>query len=563
MQFLNFKDANCKNCYKCLRECPVKAITVLNHQARIMEDKCILCGRCTNVCHQNAKQVASELDKVRSFLSGGQKVIVSVAPSFISNFELSNFEGLRQALLALGFSHAEETARGANAVVNEYRKQLESGAYKNLIASACPSIVRLIEMYYPKALKYLSMIDSPMVAHAKILRKEYGEEVKIVFLGPCIAKKREAYESGIIDAVLTFEELVEFLREKNVTVTDVPVVAEDGKANRAKYFPINRGIIKSFPYFPKGYEYISIDGVSRCMEVLENIDTLSGMFLEMNTCEFACINGPCIVHKDNGGFIKATESVRTYVRNEMGREQIACDEMDYTANYRPLRRQSREPSEAEIKEILAKTGKTLPEHELNCGACGYNTCREKAWAVYNGLAELEMCVPYMRERAESMSYEIIKNSPNGILAVDSELKIVDYNAKAKEMLGITDDDIKGKYLVEYYNPVDFFSVMSDGKNLLNKKIFIDKTGKYAELSVTYLKEQKMLFGIFKDITSDESYRKIIQQVKQETVDITDKVVEKQMRVVQEIASLLGETTAETKVALVKLKNTLLSEDQDK
>ncbi len=563
MQFLNFKDANCKNCYKCLRECPVKAITVLNHQARIMEDKCILCGRCTNVCHQNAKQVASELDKVRSFLSGGQKVIVSVAPSFISNFELSNFEGLRQALLALGFSHAEETARGANAVVNEYRKQLESGAYKNLIASACPSIVRLIEMYYPKALKYLSMIDSPMVAHAKILRKEFGEEVKIVFLGPCIAKKREAYESGIIDAVLTFEELVEFLREKNVTVTDVPVVAEDGKANRAKYFPINRGIIKSFPYFPKGYEYISIDGVSRCMEVLENIDTLSGMFLEMNTCEFACINGPCIVHKDNGGFIKATESVRTYVRNEMGREQIACDEMDYTANYRPLLRQSREPSEAEIKEILAKTGKTLPEHELNCGACGYNTCREKAWAVYNGLAELEMCVPYMRERAESMSYEIIKNSPNGILAVDSELKIVDYNAKAKEMLGITDDDIKGKYLVEYYNPVDFFSVMSDGKNLLNKKIFIDKTGKYAELSVTYLKEQKMLFGIFKDITSDESYRKIIQQVKQETVDITDKVVEKQMRVVQEIASLLGETTAETKVALVKLKNTLLSEDQDK
>ncbi len=562
MQFLNFKDANCKNCYKCLRECPVKAITVLNHQARIMEDKCILCGRCTSVCHQNAKEVASELEKVRGFLAAGEKVVVSVAPSFISNFELKNFEGLKQSLLQAGFVFAEETARGANAVVNEYRKQLESGKYKNLIASACPSIVRLIEMYYPKALKYLSMVDSPMVAHAKILRREFGQEVKIVFLGPCIAKKREAYESGIIDAVLTFEELQEFFLEKGIVVVDLPEPAAE-KGNRAKYFPINRGIIKSFPYFPKNYEYISIDGVGRCMEVLENIETLSGVFFEMNTCEFSCINGPCVIHKDNGGFIKATESVRSYVREELKREPAACDELDYSANYRPLHKENRQPSEAEIREILAKTGKTSPEHELNCGACGYNTCREKAWAVYNGLAELEMCVPYMRERAESMSYEIIKNSPNGILAVDSDLKIVDYNSKAKELLGIKDDDIKGRYLVEYYNPVDFFSVLSDGRNVLNKKISIESTGRYADLSITYLKDQKMMFGIFKDITSDENYRKIIHQVKQETIDITDKVVEKQMRVVQEIASLLGETTAETKVALVKLKNTLLSEDQEK
>lgn len=580
MRFLNFKKANCKNCYKCLRGCPVKAITVLNHQAQINEDMCILCGKCTTVCHQNAKEVASELPRVRELLAGEKPVFVSVAPSFISSFDTAGFGTFSAALGACGFAFAEETARGAKRVVAEYKKLLDGGAYRNLIASACPSVVRLIQMYYPDALKYLAPVDSPMIAHAKLLRKEYGDSISLVFVGPCIAKKREAHESGLIDAVLTFEELQEFFAEKGVSpaaFTDAgrppaPAVSisdalrkadSDGAAavgNRAKYFPINRGIIKSFNGFTEGYEYISIDGVERCCEVLGNIDRLSGMFIEMNACEFSCINGPCALNKDKGGFIKATEAVRSYVKKDVSLPQGEEEDVDVTEHYPRIAYSKRTPTERQIREILASIGKTQPEDELNCGACGYNTCREKAIAVYNGWAEREMCVPFMRERAESMSYEIIRNSPNGIIAVDGDYRIVDINPVAAQLLNIREENPKGRLLVEFYNPTDFFLVRNEGKNISRKKIFIEASQKYVEMSITLLKNQNLLFCIMKDITSDVNYEKLLDKVKRDTVAVTDKVVEKQMRVVQEIASLLGETTAETKVALIKLKNTMLGED---
>ena len=609
MQYLNFKKADCKNCYKCLRECPVKAITVLNHQAQINESMCILCGKCTSVCHQNAKEVMSELAKVRDLLASGRPVYVSVAPSFVSSFGTDRFEAFRAALQQLGFADAEETARGARAVVAAYKKLLDGGSYKNLIASACPAAVRLIQMYYPECLPYLAPVDSPMVAHAKLLRRELGEEARIVFVGPCIAKKREAYESGIIDAVLTFEELAEWFREEGIDLAAAanaqsapsvsgpaaeratPLHDEGGASaqgtaaeragadsaaeratrtaqgascipltgNRAKYFPINRGIIKSFTGFTEGYEYVSIDGVKRCCDVLENLPRLSGMFIEMNACEFSCINGPCALRKEEGGFIKATEAVRSYVKRDMALPQGVPEEADLDSNYRRMPVRKTTPSEKQIADILASIGKTKPEDELNCGACGYSSCREKAAAVFNGWAEREMCVPYMRERAESMSYEIIKNSPNGILAVDGDYRIVEMNPVAKQFLGVKEDGVKGRYLVDFYNPTDFFLVRNEGKNLSRKLVHLEETDKYVELSITMLKSQNLLFCIMKDVTSDVSYRKLLDKVKRDTAAACDKVVEKQMRVVQEIASLLGETTAETKVALIKLKNTILDD----
>ena len=564
MQYLNFKKANCKNCYKCLRECPVKAITVLNHQAQINESMCILCGKCTAVCHQNAKEVMSERGKVEALLAGKKPVFASVAPSFVSSFGSDNFEVFRDRLKALGFSDAEETARGAKSVVAEYKKLLDEGKYKNLIASACPAVVRLIQMYYPQCLPYLAPVDSPMIAHAKLLRAQYGNKISIVFLGPCIAKKREAFESGLIDAVLTFEELSEMMSDKGVRALPgaEPSSADAAPAeigNRAKYFPINRGIIKSFTGFTEGYEYVSIDGVARCCEVLENMNSLSGMFIEMNACEFSCINGPCALRKEEGGFIKATEAVRSYVKRDVALPQGDPEQADFRRDYAAMPIAKRIPSQKQIADILASIGKTRPEDELNCGACGYATCREKAIAVYNGWAEREMCVPYMRERAESMSYEIIKNSPNGILAVDGEYRIVEINPVAKRFFGIEEESVKGRYLVDFYNPTDFFLVKSEGKNVSRKLVKLDGTGVCVEMSITLLKSQNLLFCIMKDVTQDVAYRNLLDKMKRDTAAACDKVVEKQMRVAQEIASLLGETTAETKVALIKLKNTILED----
>ncbi|MDR1215562.1 MAG: 4Fe-4S binding protein [Treponema sp.] len=655
MEYLDFKTARCKDCFKCLRECPVKAIKIENHQAHIVEERCILCGTCTSVCPQNAKKVNSEMAKTEAILSAGGQVIASVAPSFVSSFGVQNFSTLRLAVTQLGFTRAEETAVGARAVSAAYARILETREYKNFITSACPAINRMIQVYYPKALKYLAPVVSPMIAHGKLLKESFPD-AKIVFIGPCIAKKREAAESGIIDAVLTFEELSQLFTNRNVEPSRAivggsrpivgesraivgesrpimgepraivgesrpimgesrpivgesrpivgesrpivgesrPIVGESrpivGESrpivgeprpivgepraigetpraiamNRAKYYPISRGIIKSFINPPDGYEYVAVDGVKRCFELLEDIEAYSGLFIEMNCCEYACINGPCIL-KNAGGAIKANKEIRDYVNKNLTdtepEKTVPCD-VDLSVGYPPLPTRFVTPSERDVRFILARSGKTKPEDELNCGACGYSTCREKALAVFNGLADIEMCIPYMRTRAESMSYEIIQNSPNGIILLDGDYKIQELNGNARKILGITAVDPKGLYAFDCFNCSEYLIAFNEGKSIHKKKVFIEETGKYAEVSIILLHEHKIMFGVYKDISDKVEFERQLIEVKNETLNTTDGVIRKQMRVAQEIASLLGETTAETKVALLKLKKTLLRESED-
>lgn len=554
--YLNFVDTNCKNCYKCLRECPVKAITVIGDEAKINADLCVLCGHCTSVCHFNAKVVSDSRCDARKLLSGKSPVIASVAPAFVSSFKTDSFADFKAALLKLGFSDAYETAEGANIVTKEYKKLLASKEYKNLIASACPAIVRLMQLYYPDSLKYLAPTDSPMLAHAKMIRERLGD-CKVVFIGPCIAKKREADMSKLVDCALTFEELEDMLAEDNIKIEKSEEDREEElSSNKARYYPINRGIIKSFDGYVEGYEFISVDGLARASEVLSNIDTLSGMFIEMHACEFSCINGPCALGKDKGGFIKATEEVRAYTKrsNEKGGAQQASA-LSFSREYLPIKVPKKMPTEEEIRAILTETGKTSAEDELNCGACGYNTCRDKAIAVYNGWAQVEMCVPFMREKAESMSYEIIQNSPNGIIAVDEQFNISEINLKARQLLGIEKSAVKGDPLEYYYNPAEFYRASTLGEEVTRKKMQL-KSGAWVEMTITRVHNQKTTFCIMKDITGDIFYEDKIKQLKEDTLKTTNEVVEKQMRVVQEIASLLGETAAETKIALIKLKDTI-------
>lgn len=562
--YLEFRNAKCKDCYKCLRECPVKAIDIKGHQAEIIEDRCILCGHCTLVCPQNAKVVHSEINEVRALLAGSDKVIASVAPSFISSFGLSDFGVMKLALAKLGFLDAEETAVGAQAVTQEYANLLKSGQFKNFITSACPAVCRMIQEYYPMALKYLAPVDSPMVAHAKILKKQHPE-AKIVFIGPCIAKKREAEECHLIDNVLTFEDVIQLFEEKGVQldeITNIVLQKRNGMPNLAKEYPIPQGIIHSFPELPDGYDYIAIDGPMKCVKALQNIEHMDHVVLEMNLCEDACVNGPCSLEKD-GGSVKAMSDIRKYVTAEKRQftatqTPVQVDVPLATAHAR-IRSHSMPASEREIEAILHKTGKFKPEDELDCGSCGYATCREKAWAVYNGYADIDICLPYMRQRAESFSVEVIQNSPEGIVVLDPDMNILEINRRGRELLGIEDPNAKGHPAIDYFNPIDFCNAYAQKKNIELKKELVTSTGKYVDLSINYLANQNLIFGILKDVTDTVDYEKRIMKVKMETLTTTDDVIKKQMRVAQEIASLLGETTAETKVALLKLKKTLTEE----
>ena len=567
--YLEFKNAKCKDCYKCLRECPVKAIEVKNHQARIIESRCILCGHCTLICPQNAKIVHSSLNEIKQILNSGTKVVASVAPSFLSSFGLKDFNVFKIALAKVGFFDAEETAYGAELVTQQYKALLESKQFKNFITSACPAVCRLIQAYYPKALQYLAPVDSPMIAHAKMLRKQHPD-AKVIFIGPCIAKKREAIESGIIDGVLTYDDMQELFAEKNIVLDEIVNISLENKKGTAclsKAYPISHGILKAFPELPKGYDYMAVDGPDRCVDALQNIDNLENVFLEMNICKDGCVNGPCSLSVNiKGGSIKATSDVLKYYKNDirtLAPHKYEEHDIDLNKLYPRIRNNSMPPPEREIKCILAKIGKHKPEDELNCSACGYDTCRDKAWAVYNGYTDAEICLPYMRERAESLSYEIIQHSPNGIILLDSDFYIQDINDKGRELLGINDPHAEGRHAKDFFNLTDFIIAYNEKRNVMVEKMFVPSTGKYVDMAITYLKDQNMLFGILMDVSNQVNYDMEINKVKMETLKTTDEVIKKQMRVAQEIASLLGETTAETKVALLKLKKTLSDEHIEK
>ena len=561
MSILKFNVDNCKNCYKCLRECPVKAISMLNDRAEIVEDLCILCGKCTNVCPQNAKVVIDSTPSIKRLLQENSNVYASIAPSFISNFNIKSIVPLRKALKELGFKDAFETAEGAKYVNKRYQEILNKKDYPNFITSACPSIVSLITKYYPKALKYLAQVDSPMVAHGKMI-KEKDQNAKVVFIGPCISKKKEANEAMVIDDVLTFIELEEWLKEVgiNLEILDLETTETEINENKARYYPIERGIIKSIGEYREGYDYISVSGVEKCKEVLSNIDNLSDMFIEMSACDYSCINGPAAIKK-KGGCIKAVEVVRKYTKG-IGNSpvDISLYKADINANYQCENVGLEMPDEATIKTILLTFGKNKKTDELNCGACGYPTCRDKAIAVFNKMAQKEMCLPFMKEKAESLSNQVISNSPNGIITFDKNMIVQECNLSAQKMLGIEVEKVIKKPIrdIPEMSFLDISEITSNKVHL--QKYHLEKTNKDVEVSFVYIEKQHISFCIIRDLTIDEENVRKLMELKQSTIDLTNKVIEKQMRSVQEIASLLGETTAETKIAIYNLRKILLKDE---
>ncbi|MDD7556304.1 [Fe-Fe] hydrogenase large subunit C-terminal domain-containing protein [Ruminococcus sp.] len=553
-EFLKLRKTNCKNCYKCIRHCPVKSIRFSGNQAHIVGNECILCGQCFVVCPQNAKEIADATEAVKVLLEGEAPVVASIAPSFIANYGVG-IEAMEKALRQLGFAAAEETAVGAAYVNRMYEDILQNRKPDVLISSCCHSVNLLIQKYFPQALPYLADVISPMQAHSLDIRRRMPN-AHVVFIGPCLSKKDEAdHYAGYVDQVMTFEELTRMLEEAGIQLEQS---IDRNPQSRTRLYPTSGGILRTMQKVP-GYQYISVDGVENCMAALHDLEQggLDHCFIEMSACAGSCIGGP-VMEKYHRTPIRDFAAVDAYAGTEdfptdtLPRERIR-KEMETISRKLP------QPSETEIFTILRQMGKNKPADELNCGSCGYNTCREKAIAIYQGKADLTMCLPYLKDRAENFSDHIINNTSNGILVLNESMEVQEINPTACSILNVRHpSDVLGEQVIRIRDPKDFLEV-KNGATVRDRRTYLAEYDKYVDETILYDASYRVLICMMRDVTEEEHQRRTKESIRQQTIETADKVVDKQMRIVQEIASLLGETAAETKIALTKLKGAISDE----
>ena len=464
---------------------------------------------------------------------------------------------MREALQKLGFADVEETAIGATMVKNEYERMIEKEKRDIIISSCFHSINLLIQKYFPSLLPYLANVLSPMQAHCSDIKKRHPE-AKTVFIGPCVAKKDEAqHYEGIVDAVLTYEELTEWLSGEGI---ELKKEMDSNRESRARFFPTTGGILKTMKLTQPDYDYMAIDGVENCIAALKDIEqgNIHHAFIEMSSCVGSCVGGP-VMEKYHPSPVREYLAVANYAGDKDFKVEQPNQE-DIRKYFSEIEIKNKVPTDAEIAETLRKMGKISKRDELNCGSCGYNTCREKAIAILQGKAEVSMCLPYLQKKAEGFSDRIVNNTPNGIIVLNDAFEVQQINEAAMDIMNIRSaSDVLGEQVVRIMDPQVFLEVKKTRFNVRNRRVYLAEYKRYVELTVVYDFDNRLYIGIMRDITDEEKQKEKKESISRQTIETADKVVDKQMRIVQEIASLLGETAAETKIALTKLKESIKDE----
>lgn len=416
----------CRVCYTCVRECPVKAIRILNGQAEVIHERCIGCGNCVKVCSQGAKNFIHNTEEVKSILRRKEKKIALVAPSFPAEFEeIADYRKLVGMIRALGFDQVVEVGFGADLVAREYDRLISDDKNEATISSDCPAIVFYIEHYYPHLVDKLAPVASPMVAMTRVMRKEHAEDANIVFIGPCIAKKAESDE---IDQAITFTELRELFREADIREESIKASDFDSPhAAKGAIFPVSRGLLQTLNKKEDVVEgdITVAEGRVHFREAIREFDAgqLGHQHLELLCCE-GCIMGPGT--SAGGKRLTRRRKVTEYVRSKMKngfredwkKNADAYAGIDLSQEFRPLDRRINTPSRESVEKALHAMGKSSERDHLNCGACGYDTCREHAEAIVQGLAENEMCLPFTIEKLHGLVSDL--NTSNEKLATARE-----------------------------------------------------------------------------------------------------------------------------------------------
>jgi iron only hydrogenase large subunit-like protein len=554
----------CQDCYKCIRLCPVKAIKVEAGCATVVSELCVSCGHCVEICPHGAKRVRDDRRAVERALAARPRVIVSLAPSFVSEFPGVSPAQLVCAFRQLGFSDVSETALGAQEVSAQIAGLIATDSRRVLISTACPVVVDYFRKYQPRYAGALTGLLSPLLTHTKLLRHLYGDQIGVVFVGPCIAKKCEADDHPeLLDAALTFADVKAWFERKGIVPGDLEPIAGDRfipePAHDGALYPIEGGMSAGVEACLKAKpaRFVSISGIHNIAIALEGLNDSPvnvPVFLELLACEGGCVNGPQAAK--SGTLAKRLRVLDYAPSSPSGRAAEATVPIAEAYPAKPLPKD--EFREAQIREVLRSVGKHSPEDELNCGGCGYDSCREFAAAFLMGRAERKMCVTYMRKLAQKKTHALMQKMPSAVVIVDERLKVIECNPNFVRFFGgdeVTDpqelEGVELDTLVPFYRL--FRSVLESGQEILNQDIRFG--GRIFNASVFSVEKHSVLGGIFRDTTKPALE-------KEQIIERTRQVIQKNLLTVQQIAYLIGENAAESEIALNSIVDSFSPENMD-
>uniref|UniRef100_A0A7C3RMB7 Ferredoxin n=1 Tax=Dictyoglomus thermophilum TaxID=14 RepID=A0A7C3RMB7_DICTH len=536
------QEINCQYCYKCLRNCPVKAIRFNKGKSSVIDDDCVYCGTCIEICPQHARIYRTDVEDLEKYID--KPFLISIAPSFFAHFD-QPFKVIT-FLRKLGATYIQETSLGADMVSFYYKKYVNLRKGKTSISTACPVVYELAEKYYPEVIPYLLPFLSPMNVHALYMKKYFGD-FPVIYLGPCIAKKKDG--ENYVDLILTFEELDIFIKKNNIDIDSFEESFPNAPfPERARIYPISGGINSTLD--GNWENHLVVEGVDNIIRLFEKINNYGeGFFVEASACFGGCINGPAI-RKDltllekRRRIISYTEKMKSLEGEVINWEDI---DLNIRKRFEPQKKVIDIPEE-KIKAVLREMGKDNPKKELNCGACGYATCRDKSIAVILGKAEKEMCITYLLDKVSSVSNAIIENFPS-IVIIYKDNTLLYLNPFGEKFF--EDKSPLLDYVLEE---------IESGKNPL--EILIDDKRYVFFIKTFILPDQSGKVSLLIDITGEKEKEEELNLLKKESMEKIEEVINRQMLLAQEIASLLGESIAETKSYFAKFKEFLKKENAD-
>jgi iron only hydrogenase large subunit-like protein len=562
VDFITTGKRECQDCHKCIRECPVKAIRVQDTCALVVPELCILCGNCILACPSKAKQACDDMPTARALLKSGRMVIASLAPSFAAQYPGVRPAQLIRALKELGFSAVSETALGAQQVSASVRSLIQSGPKKIWISSACPAVVDFICKYHADCLPNLCGVLSPLLTHCKMLRAQYGDDIAIVYLGPCVAEKKEAEEHPeLLDAALTFEDLDTWLSAEKIHLSEMIGTPDDRfepeEAQEGALFPIEGGMTAGLAGGEgiDNVQFMSISGIQSIDQALNDIPKWRperSIFFQMSACVGSCINGPMAARTNS--LARRRYDILCYAKPAGELPRKATVEIAHHYAAAPASRS--EYNDVQIQEALRTVGKYCVEDELNCAGCGYDTCRDFANALIAGNAERMMCATYTRKMAQKKAVALLQRMPSAVVIVDEDLKIIECNASFVRLFCDAGESksLEGSVLggVMPFSNL-FLRVLDSGEDIVGHDLRHGRS--ILNSSIFTIEPHAVIGGIFQDITAPTFQ-------KEQIIGRAQEVIQKNLKTVQQIAFLLGENAADSEIILNSIVHSFSPEEVD-